>query len=604
MFDKVDPRSWKQNFVIFLMRKERAHIGFQPMPVLALLPNNTLVARTLVWRKDIHDWWIAQDKGISYGMIACEDDPDADTVAKTYFASKVEADPPEPALLTELVAALETRFLGDQQVRIEALLGQYNAFAVESSTEKAPAAIDRFKLIVQKLTQLGSAPTEGSKIEKIKSALKCQKRFETLNIILHMMPAGTTFDMLCDAAKSYDRAIMELPNHSVNSLSTGKKQFTPAEKLAYHKLKAKEKQQKFKQQKDKHSHKPKRETIDCHNCGRLGHYSRECPHAQQEEQDESQFKGRKKRTQYERAPNSPRIKYERPPKKPRPSIQKLRTNSNKALDWSNGGVMDSDEAKDGYESNMISQGAADSDDDDEPPPLVQDDSSDDDDDEPRPKRRHQDRPTQGNFPSRSSYIQFPLYIEPPLVRNTRIYNAAAIQPGATVDRRRDWEFTGPDPDDSKPDGDSQQSSEDMSSSGDDEVQSIFMTSAAASISAKETIFLDSCASRGLLIVNNSNILDDMDSIVGVINLTKKGSSMATQGTGSKGSWQGITVCEDSVKNICAVDRLKTAGYGLVQLEEDHIVDLQTRESVLKCKHKNGMPYVLLADLLSLPDISC
>jgi hypothetical protein len=107
-----------------------------------------------------------------------------------------------------------------------------------------------------------------------------------------------------------------------------------------------------------------------------------------------------------------------------------------------------------------------------------------------------------------------------------------------------------------------------------------------------------------LIVNNGNILDDMDSIVGVINLTKKGSSMATQGTGSKGSWQGITVCEDSVKNICAVDRLKTAGYGLVQLEEDHIVDLQTRESVLKCKHKNGMPYVLLADLLSLPDISC
>jgi hypothetical protein len=134
------------------------------------------------------------------------------------------------------------------------------------------------------------------------------------------------------------------------------------------------------------------------------------------------------------------------------------------------------------------------------------------------------------------------------------------------------------------------------------IDTIFMTSAAASTSAKETIFLDSCASKGLLIVNNSNILDDMDSTVGVINLTKKGSSMATQGTGSKGSWHGITVCEDSI-NICAVDRLRTAGYGLVQLEEDHIVELQTRESVLKCKHKNGMPYVLLADLLSLPDIS-
>jgi hypothetical protein len=131
-----------------------------------------------------------------------------------------------------------------------------------------------------------------------------------------------------------------------------------------------------------------------------------------------------------------------------------------------------------------------------------------------------------------------------------------------------------------------------------------MTTAAASISAKEIIFLDSCASKGLLIVNNSNVLDGMDSTVGVINLTKKGSSMATQGSGSKGSWHGITVCEDSVKNIFAIDRQKNAGYGQVQLEDNHIVDLQTRESVLKCKHKNGMPYILLSDLSSLPDISC
>ena len=43
MFDKVDPRSWRQNFVIFLMRKERAHIGFQSMPVLAVMTVNNSV---------------------------------------------------------------------------------------------------------------------------------------------------------------------------------------------------------------------------------------------------------------------------------------------------------------------------------------------------------------------------------------------------------------------------------------------------------------------------------------------------------------------------------------------------------------------------------
>jgi hypothetical protein len=63
----------------------------------------------LQWSKLLNDWWIAQDKGLSYGMVACEDDPDADTVAKTYFALKSDANLPEPALLTELIDALETR---------------------------------------------------------------------------------------------------------------------------------------------------------------------------------------------------------------------------------------------------------------------------------------------------------------------------------------------------------------------------------------------------------------------------------------------------------------------------------------------------------------
>jgi hypothetical protein len=62
---------------------------------------------------------------------------------------KSDANPPEPALLTELIDALETRFLGDQQVRVETLQGQYNSFAIESSTEEAPAVMDRFKLIMQ-----------------------------------------------------------------------------------------------------------------------------------------------------------------------------------------------------------------------------------------------------------------------------------------------------------------------------------------------------------------------------------------------------------------------------------------------------------------------
>jgi hypothetical protein len=608
MFDQVDPKSWKHKMLLYLMRKQRAHIGLQARPTIANGPANTIQARTLHFTKLLSDWWIAQDKGLSYTMMACEDDPDADTVAKTYFALKTDANPPEDALLTELMDALETRFLGDQQVRVESLQGQYNSFGIESSVEKVPAAIDRFKLIIQKLTQLGAAPTDGSKIEKLKSSLKTQKRFETLSVILAMKPTGTTFEELCEACKAYDRAIMDLPSHSVNSLSTGKKKYTPEEKHAYAKKMAKDRQQKFKarrQQKDdnggKSKVKNKNSHIECHNCGIMGHYKNQCPHQEQEEQEEHHQKAGKKRTQYERDSNSPRIKYE---KKKQKSIKNLRTGSaGKALDWSRRGVMDEDdEAKDGYESNMISAGGAESDSEDDMPSMVRDDSdSDNDDDDPTPIRMSMTRNHQGNLPVRNGYYQFPLYQETPLDRRTRIFNEEQRARDDVAASESSTMVNGSTPDD--PDGDSKMSSEDKSDSEDD-VQSIFMTIAAASTAAKETIYLDSCASKGLLIVRDSNVLDDMDSTIGVINLTKKGSSMTTQGSGSKGSWTGITVCKDSVKNICAVDRLKTAGYGLVQLEEDHIVDLQTRESVLKCMHKNGMPYVLLSDLLSLPDNSC
>ena len=87
---------------------------------------------------------------------------------------------------------------------------------------------------------------------------------------------------------------------------------------------------------------------------------------------------------------------------------------------------------------------------------------------------------------------------------------------------------------------------------DDDVQSIFMTSGQATNLMKQRIFLDSCASTGLLIVRDSNFLDVMETAAGRINLTKKGAFMDTQGIGKKGTWSGITVYKESVKeNMCS-----------------------------------------------------
>jgi hypothetical protein len=69
----------------------------------------------------------------------------------------------------------------------------------------------------------------------------------------------------------------------------------------------------------------------------------------------------------------------------------------------------------------------------------------------------------------------------------------------------------------------------------DDLQSIFMTTAQAEATTAQRIFLDSCASTGLFIVRDANALDQMDTAPGTINLTKKGAFMSTQGIGTKGN---------------------------------------------------------------------
>lgn len=122
--------------------------------------------------------------------------------------------------------------------------------------------------------------------------------------------------------------------------------------------------------------------------------------------------------------------------------------------------------------------------------------------------------------------------------------------------------------------------------------------------ASQRIYVDSCASRGLCIVKDAGVLDRVTKYQNtIINTTKKGATMTTQGEGCIGTWADITICEDSQKNIISVDRLKAAGYGLVQLRDDHVVDLDTLEELIKCAHNKGMPYVMIHDLFALVDKS-
>ena len=120
----------------------------------------------------------------------------------------------------------------------------------------------------------------------------------------------------------------------------------------------------------------------------------------------------------------------------------------------------------------------------------------------------------------------------------------------------------------------------------------------------DLVFLDSCASKRLFIVQDQSRLETFDHVIGAINLTKKHSSVATQGVGTYQEWTDITVCNDAVKNICSGGILRSMGYGLQLLEVPEVVRLSDREPILRGEYaENGIPFVELTELLHLPNLT-
>ena len=120
----------------------------------------------------------------------------------------------------------------------------------------------------------------------------------------------------------------------------------------------------------------------------------------------------------------------------------------------------------------------------------------------------------------------------------------------------------------------------------------------------DLVYLDSCASKRLFLVQDQSQLEKFHYQPGEINLTKKNSSVATQGVGSFQDWAEITVCNDAVKNICSGGILRAMGYGLLLLDAPEIVKLSDSTQVVLSGHyaENGMPFVELADVLNLPNL--
>jgi hypothetical protein len=480
-FDAEDFKTWKTRLEIFLMRKSQADEGLLAKPVLAAGGLNTLTDRQDALAAELIPWKKAKAIAYSYAMQAVEGHPEALLVARSYHASKAEATPRLEVAPYELLAALETRFLGITQTRLEKVQGLYNSFAITSQSDVS-AGLDQLNAFIQTLAQMGQPPTEASKCEKLKTSIRGQARFKQLAINLAMFPVTTTYDQFGEACRRYDEAVKE--EESGTSVNFVNKEFTPEQKERW--LKRKKAQAKRAAGAKRDAPPPKgRElaTIDCYNCGKLGHYQNQCTQKKQKRAATNDHK---------------------------PNAKKSKKKGAKNGNWPKG-------------KGQI---------------LVDDDDEDDDDD--------------GN----------------------------------------DSNMIG---------GNDSDEDEDEMDEADSQLNSI---TTSAHSNASQRIYIDSCASAGLCIVNNAGVLDRVTQHqVTHINLTRRGASMTTQGEGCIGTWSGITICQDSQKNIISVDRLKTAGYGLVQLKDDHVVDLDTQEELIECAHNKGMPFVLMHDLFALMDKS-
>jgi len=102
----------------------------------------------------------------------------------------------------------------------------------------------------------------------------------------------------------------------------------------------------------------------------------------------------------------------------------------------------------------------------------------------------------------------------------------------------------------------------------------------------QKIFLDSCASRELVIVNNTAVqfmTNSVEQKVIKVGLTGKGLKMDVERIGHLGALQDVYLCPNSTKNICSVSRLNAIGYVFTMgIQKAFLAVEDTNQIVLNC----------------------
>ena len=204
-FDQFGVVNWSKNLKVWLMRKNRNHLGLEDRPVRPA--NNAPVTVRNKYKEDLDKWLERKDTCISSIFEAVQPVAEALEIVDQYFREKdmlPQDHPDKEQLASELISRLIVRFRGEIQYELVELNKKFAGFKILPG-ELVCAAIDRLNGICQKMSELGEPPTDIAKKTKLQTALETRSDLEQLYTNLYLQGDITFIDMIT-ICRRYDQA--------------------------------------------------------------------------------------------------------------------------------------------------------------------------------------------------------------------------------------------------------------------------------------------------------------------------------------------------------------------------------------------------------------
>eukprot|EP00602_Paraphysomonas_sp_CaronLab_P006064 CAMPEP_0185018740 /NCGR_PEP_ID=MMETSP1103-20130426/1413_1 /TAXON_ID=36769 /ORGANISM="Paraphysomonas bandaiensis, Strain Caron Lab Isolate" /LENGTH=260 /DNA_ID=CAMNT_0027548693 /DNA_START=77 /DNA_END=855 /DNA_ORIENTATION=- len=186
-FDQFGVVNWTKRLRVWLMRKNRNHLGLEERPHRPA--DNASTAAS-----------VPSSEAVQPVAEALE-------IVDQYFREKDMLPPDDPdkeMLASELVNKLVIRFRGETQYELVELNKQFASFRILQG-ELVCTAIDRLNGIVQKMTELGEPPTDVSKKTKLQTALETRKDLEQLYTNIYLK-GDISFNEMITICRRFDQA--------------------------------------------------------------------------------------------------------------------------------------------------------------------------------------------------------------------------------------------------------------------------------------------------------------------------------------------------------------------------------------------------------------